>query len=93
MVPINDSKLNTTKPNDEEKYDPTTLPNWENTSSDAERFSEQNISQHMGSGDKTLDSYESYLKKKAIRKSEKALAKQKVLDQKKVNPNPQNIII
>ena len=93
VVPINDSKLNTTTPQKEEKYDPTTLPNWENTSSDAERFSQQNISQHMGAGNKSLDSYESYLKKKAITKSKKEQAKQRLMDQKKVSPNPQNVII
>ena len=42
VVPINESKLNSdVKDKVEEKYDPTTLINWENTSSDGDRFEKQ----------------------------------------------------
>ena len=74
-----------------EKYDPTTLPNWENTSNDGDRFAPQQS--NFGSGNKSLDSYDSYLKKKAIRETAKKAAKQKVEDLKKTVPNPHTIIV
>ena len=92
IVPINASKLNSTKENEnKEKYDPTTLPNWENTSNDGDRFAPQQS--NFGSGNKSLDSYDSYLKKKAIRETAKKAAKQKVEDLKKTVPNPHTIIV
>ena len=92
VVPINGSKLNGEANNTvEEKYDPTTLINWENTSSDGDRFEKQES--NYGQGSKSLTSYDSYLKKKAIRQSKKQLAKQKIEDSKKTNPNPHTVII
>jgi hypothetical protein len=91
VVPINGSKLNSGEKGKDEKYDPTTLINWENTSSDGDRFEEQkSISANNG---KSLESYNSYIKKKAIRETVKKAAKQKILDEKKTEPNPQTIIV
>ena len=91
-MPINESKLNSdVKDKVEEKYDPTTLINWENTSSDGDRFEKQEA--NYTQGNKSLASYDSYLKKKAIRQSKKQLAKQKIEDLKKTKPNPQTIIV
>ena len=64
VIPINGSKLNGSKKNVEEKYDPTTLINWENSSSDGDRFSQQKNAENSS---KKLASYDSYLKKKEIR--------------------------
>ena len=92
VVPINESKLNSdVKDKVEEKYDPTALINWENTSSDGDRFEKQEA--NYTQGNKSLASYDSYLKKKAIRQSKKQLAKQKIEDLKKTKPNPQTIIV
>ena len=83
IVPINKSELNSVgKIENEEKYDPTTLINWENTSSDGDRFEKQEP--NYGKGNKSLSSYDSYLKKKAIRQSKKSLKKQKFEDSKKL---------
>ena len=91
-MPINESKLNSDiKDKVEEKYDPTALINWENTSSDGDRFEKQEA--NYTQGNKSLASYDSYLKKKAIRQSKKQLAKQKIEDLKKTKPNPQTIIV
>ena len=64
----------------EQKYDSTNPVNWENTSSDGERFSQQlDIEQEK----KSLNSYEIYLKRKEIRSAAKRTAKAKATNQTK----------
>ena len=67
----------------EQKYDSANAVNWENTSSDGERFSQQS---NIEDGKKTLNSYEIYLKRKTIRAAAKKAAKSKVtnLNKKKL---------
>ncbi len=53
------------------------LVNWENTTSDGERFSQRIDNE---SGEKTLKSYDSYLKKKEIRAAKRIAEKKKPIN-------------
>jgi len=85
VVPINKNKQKdkkeTNKQNMVATKDKTNvynqLVNWENTTSDGERFSQRIDNE---SGEKTLKSYDSYLKKKEIRAAKRIAEKKKPIN-------------
>ena len=58
------------------------LVNWESTSSDGERFSQRLDNE---SGEKSLKSYNSYLKKKEIRAAKRIAANKKPINTKETS--------